>query len=177
MRNPLRPYDVAFIGLPLGEHQFVFQPDSAFFDHYGYDEAVFLQPQVHMSMKRSNTLLELEFSFSGKAQVRCDLTDMPFEMEVTGQFPLVVKFGEAFDDTDDEVLILPQGEHQFNVAQYLFELMVLSLPAKRIHPDVQAGKAGTEVLQQLEDLAPKQETPTGTDPRWDKLSDLLNQID
>jgi uncharacterized metal-binding protein YceD (DUF177 family) len=63
------------------------------------------------------------------------------------------------------------------VAQYLFELMVLSLPAKRIHPDVQAGKAGTEVLQKLEDLSPKQETPTGTDPRWDKLSDLLNQID
>jgi uncharacterized metal-binding protein YceD (DUF177 family) len=55
--------------------------------------------------------------------------------------------------------------------------MVLSLPAKRIHPDVQAGKAGTEVLQKLEDLSPKQETPTGTDPRWDKLSDLLNQID
>lgn len=177
MKNPLKPYDIAFIGLQLGEHEFSFELDKAFFDHYGFDDASDYRASVVMKMKKSNTLLELEFMMKGTASVVCDLSNLPFDLEVEGSFPLVVKFGEAYDDTDDEVLILPQGEHQFNVAQYLFELCVLALPARRIHPDVLAGKAGKEMMQRLQDLTPKQEPPTGEDPRWDKLKDLLNQID
>lgn len=80
----------------------------------------------------------------------------------------MVKFGEAYDDTDDENLILPQGEYQVNIAQYLFELVVLAIPTKNIHPDVKTGKI---VLDYQVEEEPEEDNK---DPRWDKLKDLLN---
>ena len=59
---------------------------------------------------------------------------------------LVVKFGSEFNNEDDEILIIPHGEYKINIAQYIFELIILSLPAKRIHPGVLEGTLKSEIL-------------------------------
>ena len=88
---------------------------------------------------------------------------------------LVVKFGEEYNDDDEELLILPHGEHQLEIAQYLYELIVLSIPAKRVHPDVINGSMHSEVLDKLEALAPKENhiAPQAIDPRWESLKKLI----
>jgi len=56
-------------------------------------------------------------------------------------------------------------------------LAVLSLPLKRIHPDVAAGKIGHETLELIEDLHPEAENEDETqtpDPRWEGLKKFLN---
>ena len=85
---------------------------------------------------------------------------------------LVVKFGSEFNNEDDEILIIPHGEYKINIAQYIFELIVLSLPAKRIHPGVLDGTLKSEILNILEDLKPK-ENKKIVDPRWEKLKELI----
>lgn len=179
MDKRLKEYNIVFSSLKLGEHRFGYDLNTPFFEVFGFDE--FTDPNLHVDvdMVKKNTMLEFEFSLKGTVVVRCDITDLPFEMEVSNSFGLLVKFGDAYNDEDDEVLILPHGEYEVNIAQYLFELAALSLPQKRVHPDVKSGKIGGEMLEKLRQLDPedreeKKEENDDIDPRWDKLKDLLN---
>ena len=91
--------------------------------------------------------------------------------------PLIVKFGHEYNDDNEEILVLPQEAYKLNVAQYIYELVVVSTPAKKVHPKVLDGTMESEALKKLETLKITEnktvETNESTDPRWDKLKDLL----
>jgi uncharacterized metal-binding protein YceD (DUF177 family) len=53
-----------------------------------------------------------------------------------GKMNLIVRFGEEFNDDNEELLILPFGEFEINVSQYIYEMIVLSVPLRRVHPGV-----------------------------------------
>ena len=40
---------------------------------------------------------------------------------------LIVKFWEVYNDENEELLILPHGEYEFNIAQYIYETIILSV--------------------------------------------------
>ncbi len=87
--------------------------------------------------------------------------------------PLVVKFGQEYNDDNEEILILPHEVYQFSVAQFIYEMIVLGIPNKRVHPKVLDGTMETEVLEQLE--IKEEKTVETTDPRWDKLKNLITE--
>ena len=63
------------------------------------------------------------------------------------------------------------------MAQYIYELIVLAVPSKRIHPGVEDGSLQSDVLDKLEELSPKEKEikeEEDIDPRWNKLKNLLN---
>jgi uncharacterized metal-binding protein YceD (DUF177 family) len=177
MNKALKEFDIVFSGLKLGSHFFDFEINDAFFSHFDlveFQEANLIG-KIHLI--KQNHMLELTFSIEGTVEVHCDVTDQPFRMPLNQEFKLVVKFGDAFNDDDDEILILPQGAYSVFVARYFYELAVLSLPLKRIHPDVAAGKIGHETLELIEDLHPEAENEDETqtpDPRWEGLKKFLN---
>ena len=74
-------------------------------------------------------------------------------------------------------MIIPHGEYKINVAHHIYELIVLSVPQKRLHPGVKDGTLNSEILKKLEDLSPKslenKNSNNDIDPRWDSLKKLL----
>ena len=129
-----------------------------------------------MRLQKKSTLLELDFSAQGTININCDITDEPFDLPTQAQSHLVVKFGEEYNDDNEELLILPQGEHTLNVAQYIYEILVLSVPAKRVNPNTQSF---AQAMETLEALSPKEldeaEDDSQIDPRWNELRKLLNK--
>ncbi|MGY8914297.1 MAG: YceD family protein, partial [Flavobacteriales bacterium] len=112
----------------------------------------------------------------GTVNVNCDITNEPFDQKITSFLELVVKFGDEYNDENDEILIVPHGEHQINIAQYVYEMLVLAIPQKRVHPGVEDGTLESEVIDKLEELQPKEvkeNKGNNTDPRWDALKKLL----
>tara|TARA_B100001287_G_C22675330_1_gene527349 strand:- start:1523 stop:2053 length:531 start_codon:yes stop_codon:yes gene_type:complete len=163
-----KDFDIAFIGLSNGAHVFEFNLDDSFFELFKYDEYSQLRGKVTMEMVKSETVLDLSLNFSGSIQAPCDVTNEPFEQALNNAFGIQVNFGDSYNDENEELLVLPHGEHQFNIAQMVYELVVLSIPAKLYGPN--AGN-GIEDYLKNED----EETETDTDPRWDQLKDLLNK--
>ena len=87
---------------------------------------------------------------------------------------LVVKFSSELSDDNEELLVLPVGQTQINVGKYLFEMIVLSLPIKIIHPGVKDGSLETETLKRLREFESNVlDKKDKSDPRWDKLKDLI----
>lgn len=174
----LNEFLIPFIGLKLGKHQFEYQIDKTFFDHFEYDEYEAVDIKVNLTFEKKSTMLELAFKHAGSVHVPCDLTGEPFDLPIKGKFKLVVQFGEEFNNDNDELLVLPHGEHQMDVSQYIYEMIVLSVPQKRVHPGVKDGTLKSETLKKLDEISVQQvnldaEEKDETDPRWDKLKQLL----
>ena len=169
---------IPFIGLKLGKHPFEFQINQAFFEKFEYHEYENCAIQVNVVLEKKSAMLELSFKHKGTVTVPCDLTNEIFDLPIKGKIKLVVTFGEEFNDDNEELLVLPHGEHQIDIAQYIYEMIVLSVPLKRIHPGIKDGTLKTEALQKLSELTIKQQKlenkkEENIDPRWDKLKQLL----
>ncbi|MBA6157175.1 DUF177 domain-containing protein [Tenacibaculum sp. S7007] len=173
----LKEFNIPFIGLKEGSHLFEYQIDNKFFEDFQFEDFNEANLKADVDFVKKNTLMEFSFTINGTVNVPCDTTNEPYNQEIDGSMKLVVKFGPEFNDEHDEILILPHEAYQINVAQYLYELIVLSVPTKRVHPDVLNGSMESEALKRLDELRIKEnktvEEEISTDPRWDKLKDLL----
>jgi len=171
-------YLIPFIGLKLGKHQFEFHIKKTFFDKFDYHEYEDCDIKVNVVLEKKSTLLELSFKHKGTVQVPCDLTNELFDLPIKGKIKLIVNFGEKFNNDNEELLILPHGEFQIDIAQYIYEMIVLSVPLKRIHPGIKEGTLKPEIVQNLLQLSNKEQKKEeqkkeNIDPRWDKLKQLL----
>ena len=172
----LRGFDISFIGLKEGEHRFEYHIDNKFFDAFQYDEFDETSINVDLVFVKKPTMLELEFSAKGIVNVPCDVTGESFDLETTGNLFLIVKFGDGYDDGNEEIVYIPNSEHRINVAHYIFEMLVLAAPIKRVHPKVLDGTMESEAFEKLEELKIRKSITNikeTTDPRWGKLKDLL----
>jgi len=172
MKN-LRDYDIAFSGLALGKHDFEFDMNDAFFAYFGFEEYQEFALKAHVELSKSNTMLEVIGKIEGTIVVPCDLSNELFPLPLKQDFELVIKFGEEPKE-DDEVIILPFGEHKWNIGQTLYEWSVLSIPAKKIHPGIADGSLELDYDWE-EDPGDDKEEDT-IDPRWAKLRDLKKDI-
>jgi len=173
----LKDYIIPFIGLKVGEHHFDYQIDNTFFQNFEYDEFNAVNVKIDLKFEKKSTFLELYFSASGLVNVNCDITNEPYEQTINDEFKLVVKFGDEYNNENEEILIVPHGEYEINISQYIYELIVLSVPAKRIHPGVEDGTLQSDILSKLEELSPSEGNKTKSsediDPRWNNLKKLL----
>ncbi len=168
-------FTIPFSGLKQGKHEFKYEIDNTFFESFGYEEFNDAKINLGVSLNKLTTMMELSFEGSGVVNVNCDLTSEPYNQEISSTLELIVKFGEDYNDEDDEILILPHGEHQVDISQYAYEMLVLAVPHKRIHPGVEDGTLDSDVLQKLNELQPKEtrQNKEESDPRWDELKKLL----
>lgn len=169
---------IPFVGLKLGKHQFDFQINKKFFDNFDYHEYEDCDIKVTVVLEKKSTMLELSFKHKGTVNVPCDLTNEMFDLPIKAKLKLIVNFGEEFNNDNEELLILPHGEFQVDVSQYIYEMIVLSVPLKRIHPGIKDGTLKTETLDKLTELSVKEKKKESKkeeeiDPRWDKLKQLL----
>ena len=165
---------IPFVGLKDGVHHFDFTVTNEFFEGYDFLDFKKADVKVTLVFEKKITMLNLDFKASGKVNVPCDLSNEPFDLSISSDYHLVVKFGDTDNRNEDEILILPHGSHQIDVANYIYEMIVLSIPQKKVHPGIKNGTLKSDVLEKLKDLDP-QKNPflDKIDPRWDKLKDLL----
>ncbi|PWE00502.1 YceD family protein [Marinilabilia rubra] len=181
-----KDYDIAFKGLKDGEHLFEFKLGNTFFE-------LFEQPQVEtgdllatVKLIKSSRMMEFQFQIEGEVGTTCDRclsnVDVPIDYEGT----IYVNFGDEYDEPTEEIVVLPHEAHTFNVAEFMYEFIVVSVPIRHVHPDNEDGTPGCdpEMLEKLneymvdEDSFPDSEEETEDepiDPRWDELKKLINK--
>ena len=173
----LKAYIIPFIGLKVGEHHFHYQIDNKFFQDFEYNEFSAVNIKIDLKLEKKTTFLELYFSASGVINVNCDITNEPYDQDINDKFKLVIKFGDEYNDDNEDILIVTHGEYEINVSQYIYELIVLAVPVKRIHPGIEDGTLQSDILSKLEELSPSEDHKTKSsediDPRWNNLKKLL----
>jgi uncharacterized metal-binding protein YceD (DUF177 family) len=175
MQTKFEDFAIKFVGLKEGLHHFEYHIDNAFFDEFEYKEFQHSDVQADVHLNKKNTQLEFDFHIKGIVKVECDLTLEPFDLPIENTLSILVKFGDEFEEVDEKLVIIPRGDFEFQVEQYLYECVLLALPSKRIHPGVENGSLDSEILDRLNHHSVNKDNKKEDkiDPRWDKLKNLL----
>lgn len=169
--DKLKNYDIEFSGLKVGKHEFSFEVDEAFFQMFDAEqEFEKINITVEVLLDKHSTFLEFFIRILGKVWLVCDITTESFEYFLENETKVLVKYGEVYDDSNEEVIIIPHQSHAFNIAQLIYEVVVLAIPMKKISPNVT-----DEDLKLIEQFSPKLEEECDeieVDPRWEALKKL-----
>lgn len=166
-------YDIAFKGLKEGVHKFEYQIDDAFFELF--EESMVQNGKItaEVVLEKRSTLLSLVFNIKGTVELTCDRCLENYSQPIKQRADVFVKFGEEQVEDGGDVLWLLPEEHQLNVAQLIYEYIVLSIPVKHVHPDNKEGKStcNPEMLEQIKRHSGIEDQG---DQRWDALKGLIN---
>ncbi|MBU1014406.1 MAG: DUF177 domain-containing protein [Bacteroidetes bacterium] len=167
----LKDFIIPFEGLGIGNHEFVFDVNQLFFEEIAYSEFKNGAVRVKLDLEKQDNMLILLFNISGVVKVLCDRCAEEFNYPIQGDQQLLVQFGDQFVEESEDLIIIPRGDYEINLAPYIYEYICLLLPIQRIHPDDKSGKSmcNAEMLKKLNELSfnIKQD-----DPRWDVLKKL-----
>ena len=168
-------YLIPFHGLKEGIYDYDFDAGDDFFELFDNPEIKGGELKINLNLNRGARFLEFRFKIAGHLNVICDRCLDTFNFETDTENELIIRFGDELEEISDTVLIIPREVTRFNVAQYIYEFAVLSLPLKRIHPDKSDGSSGCkkDMIEKLENLKPREEDKT--DPRWDALKNLKSK--
>ena len=169
----LSPYLIKFSGLKEGIHLFSYEIGNKFFKNFDYYDFLDAKLFAKLELEKQSTLLNLKFSFNGEIEVQCDVSMESFDLRLETEHAVVVKFKDDIISTDDKVIFMPAGSHSIDVSHLIYESIILAVPQKKVHPGIENGSLKSEIVEKLEELRPKKNFNEKTDPRWDKLKDLL----
>ena len=130
-----QPYSIAFKGLKNGHHEFRFEVGKSLFEAFESTEIKDGACEVAVDMERSDAMLLLDIRITGHVVVACDRCLEACRIPIDFRSSLPVRFSEQEHEYDGEVLWLVPGEDEVDLAQYIYESIVLSLPYQRVHPD------------------------------------------
>ena len=154
-------------------HLFNYELGNKFFKNFDYYDFLDAKLFAKLELEKQSTLLNLKFSFNGEIEVQCDVSMESFNLDLETEHAVVVKFKDDIISTDDKVIFMPAGSHSIDVSHLIYESIILAVPQKKVHPGVENGSLKSEIVEKLEALKPKKNFKEKTDPRWDKLKDLL----
>ncbi len=162
----MKEFIIPFFGLKTGKHEFNFKIDQAFFE--AFESNLLEKPNINVMLELEVTpsMLVLNFSAQGTAVFPCDRCGDDFELPLAASERVIVKFGDETYDQTDEIIMLSHETHEIDVSQRIYEMIVLSIPNKRVHESEE--DCNQDVLDELDDYESEEET----DPRWDALKKL-----
>jgi uncharacterized metal-binding protein YceD (DUF177 family) len=180
-------YNIPLRSLSEGKHEFRYDLDNKYFALIDDGTADIKKGdlKVVLSLKKTSVTFELNFDITGTVHVPCDRCLDDISMDVDTKNKLIVKFGKEYSEESDEIVIIPEEDGEINIAWFLYEFIVLSLPAKRVHPAGTCNKAMSSKLNkhrakssdddsddEMEDDAELEDDSSFSDPRWDTLKDV-----
>lgn len=167
-------YIIQFAGLPVGIHEFEFEVTDKFFKTIEDSEIQSADLHVVAILTKQNNLLQMNFEISGTVGIECDRCVKAFDFPIEASENLVIKHGNPEESTD-EILVIAEGESEFEVAQYIYEYIILALPVRKVpcEIDEESYKCDYETLDKLKSISTetKQEP---INPLWEQLNKLKN---
>lgn len=147
-------YGIQFKGLKEGIHDFEFIIGKPFFDEFSRLEVADGKVMAHVSLNRKISFLDLDIRLTGSIRVNCDRCLEPFDMETDYTGHLVVRFSDKDEEGDDELIFLHPEDHTLDLKHYLYECISVSIPYRKVHPDLPGGEPGCdpEMLKKLNEL-------------------------
>jgi len=170
--NILKTYKISFSGLQNGNHSFDFQINDKFFESFEKSRIQKGNVDLKVEMKKSETMIQLAFDFTGYVKVNCDRCLDEFSHPIDFSEMLIVKFGRENHEESVSILVIDPNAYEIRLAQYIYEYISLSLPMQLIHPDLDNGESGCNI-EFLENFDLKDsEDEQMMDPRWEALKKL-----
>jgi len=145
---------IDFASLKNGEHSFLYTLDGELFKENHYDEIHGANLKVVIEFNKNSRIMMFNFTIDGTVNVTCDRCGDDFDLPVFLKKQLIVKTESREHQEEDDMVTLATGEKDIDIAPYVYQYVVLSLPMQKLHPPEKDGSraCNTEVLSKLKKL-------------------------
>lgn len=139
-------YKVNLGGLTEGKHEQDFVLDTVFFKNMEDADILDADVKVHLDIDYRNGIYDCTFTLKGMTHIPCDRCLDPMEHPVDTTYHIAVKYGPEYDDSSDEVLVIPDTDVFLNVAYLLHDTVALTIPMRHVHEAGKCNRAMAAVL-------------------------------
>ncbi|HMO63385.1 MAG TPA: YceD family protein [Ferruginibacter sp.] len=165
-----KAYEIAFVGLKPGIHEFTYEIDDKFFAGLETREFSNCFAKVKLSLDKKSSFMMLRFEVGGKADVLCDRCSNSITIDLWDEFNMLVKMVENPEqmneqEEDPDVFYISKTESHLHLNNWLFEFVSLSVPAqKTCSPEAFGGPGcNKEVLDMLKKMETTDSEATAND--------------
>jgi uncharacterized metal-binding protein YceD (DUF177 family) len=154
-----REFDIAFVGLKPGAHEFNYEVDDKFFADFKEMEFTNCQASVKLTLQKNTSFMMLKFEIDGSVNVICDRCGNSLVMDLWDEFNLVVKQVENPEEMnqneeDPDIFYISRTESHLHLADWIYEFVILSIPSQRMCSEEEMGgpQCNKEVLAMLKKM-------------------------
>ncbi|MDI9359111.1 MAG: DUF177 domain-containing protein [Phycisphaerales bacterium] len=154
-----RQYEIVVPNLKEGLHHFEYVVDNSFFE--GYNERGFISccATVKMQLNKQVDILQLHFDIDGQIRLNCDRCGNEIDKVLWDEYKLLVKLVHGameLNETEQDIDIyyLDKKNPILDVATWIYEFVILSIPNSRIcgQNELGASLCNPTVLATLEKI-------------------------
>ncbi|MEO6684021.1 MAG: DUF177 domain-containing protein [Ginsengibacter sp.] len=154
-----REYDIAFVGLGLGTHEFYYELEDKFFADFQDTEITNCSATLKVTLEKNTSFMMLKFEIDGSTGVPCDRCGNPLSLQLWDEFNLIIKLVENPDEMNDneedpDILYISRHESHIHLDKWLYEFVFLSIPNQRMCSEEEIGgpQCNKEVLAMLHEM-------------------------
>ncbi len=167
--NHRRAFEIAFVGLKPGIHEFEYSIEDKFFTEYGEQDFTNCKTSVKLRLDRKQAFLMLKFDIDGRADVNCDRCGNPLQVQLWDEFSIIVKMVEDAatmneQEDDPDVFYINKTESHLYIGDWIYEFINLSIPLQKSCGEQEIGgpKCNNEVLEKLKRMEDDAKKTGGT---------------
>ena len=171
--NFRREFEIAFVGLKPGVHNYEYRVDDKFFANYGNQDFLHCNAVVKLELDKKSSFMLLKFDIDGIADVNCDRCGNPLPLRLWEEFKVMVKLVDNPEEMneqeeDPDVYYISRGESHLHLADWIYEFINLSIPMQKMCPPDEMGgpQCNKEVLAKLAKVEVKNDE---INPLWKDL--------
>ena len=135
--NRRREFEIAFVGLKPGVHEFSYMINDQFFEAFQQQDFRSCIAKVKLTLDKKSGFMLLKFEVGGSLEVTCDRCSSNLPLELWDEFHLTVKMVENpelmnEEEDDPDMYYIAQGESHLDVSNWIYEFINLSIPMQKI---------------------------------------------
>lgn len=176
-----REFEIAFVGLKPGVHEFNYSVTDKFFEPFPEQEFKNCKANVKLSLDKKSSFMLLKFEIGGILETTCDRCNNELPFDLWDEFNITVKMVEEPElmndqEEDPDVYYISKTESHVDVAKWIFEFINLSIPMQKTcsFEKMDGPNCNPAAMDMLKKLEPE-ENKTKENPIWkglEKFKDL-----
>ncbi len=166
----LKSYNILFSGLKNTLHHFDYTINDEFLKNFTEEKLNVNNIKIGLDFDKNENFIMLDFQINGIIKTTCDRCLDPLDINIDNTYQLVIKFEDTSEiKEEDEIIFLPLESTEINVAKYIYEYLMLSIPSYKTH-SLNKSSCNPEIVAYLH----TEKKDSDRDPRWDKLFEETN---
>ena len=162
-----RKYEINIFNLSNKEHTYKFEFDRNLFQMFQQDIVKEGNGTCHIVINKSDTMLNMCLRIEAHISLTCDISLKIFRKPLNISENIIIKFSDEETELDENIKIIKWDTETINIAFYIYELVLLSVPMKKIHPEIDQPHRPTVIFDKS-----NKNVEVCADPRWEILKKL-----
>lgn len=176
-----RGYDIAFVGLKPGVHEFNYEVTDKFFEAFNEQDFKNCKANIKLMLDKKSSFMLLKFEIGGQLDVDCDRCNNNIPLQLWDEFNITVKMVDEPDvmndqEDDPDVYYIGRQESHINIENWIYEFINLSIPMHKTcgYENANGPMCNEEALKMLNKLDAENEKEEKANPLWKGLEKFKN---